>query len=849
VDNFVACLRGGGLTPTAEDLADIFWLATHLNPQAEGRAAAEEEEEEDGALTEDRGRIEPSSSPDLAEPPLPLYDPQGWSDEATPAPGAGTPIAAPGAPALRGQLDIGRALRPLMRRVPSRTQTRFDEEATAQQIAEQQIWLPVLRPAPERWYELAIVVEDGASAPLWQDTVGELRRLTERLGAFRRVTAWRLGQGEDQPLGLAADPGNTAADCYPRSVKELIDPAGRRLIWLLSDCTSALWRQRALYDWLRDCGQQAPITLVQFFPESLWRRTEVGRGFVVPLRALEPGQPSGQLRPGPKPVAWYLQDEPEITATLPLVTLEPEALKSWAKLVAGSGQSQAIGVQFAVAVATRSRGGAAGGRVLSPRERVQRFLNTASPLAGRLAGLMAAAPVSLPVVQVIQQALLPQSNQVHVAEVYMMQSVETGFNDSRYDFLPGVRECLVGTMPMDQTQAVLDTVSAEIGRRLGRSIKTFEALLLSRQPLDGDGQKLVKPFAEIAVTVLRRLGGTYAALAEQIAAPVAPLPLREMAGPGWPPLQPLTFETVRWVPEEEPEEAAEAGGQRLEVFEFETAVVQRQGQGRQVQWQVQRQPGQGRRYVERLGDVSLEMVAVPEGVFLMGSPEEEPERLDREGPQHEVRVPSFFMGRYPVTQGQWRFVAGLPQVEQVLEPEPARFKGEMRPVERVNWWDAVEFCLRLSRYTGREYRLPTEAEWEYACRAGTTTPFCFGETLTPALANYDGNYVYNGGPKGIYREETTEVGTFPANPWGLQDMHGNVWEWCADHWHDNYADAPTDGRAWLTDDDSARRVRRGGSWVYYPRYCRAACRDGNFPRVSNYVIGFRVSCSAPRTLR
>ncbi|MFN7657571.1 MAG: formylglycine-generating enzyme family protein, partial [Dolichospermum sp.] len=161
-----------------------------------------------------------------------------------------------------------------------------------------------------------------------------------------------------------------------------------------------------------------------------------------------------------------------------------------------------------------------------------------------------------------------------------------------------------------------------------------------------------------------------------------------------------------------------------------------------------------------------------------------------------------------------------------------------------------EFCLRLSQYTGRTYSLPSEAQWEYACRAGTTTPFHFGETITTDLANYNGKYSYGQGPKGVYREETTAVGSFGvANNFGLYDMHGNVWEWCQDHWHSNYEGAPTDGSAWLSNkEDSNERLLRGGSWLDLPGYCRSAYRLNDLLDDYFNSIGFRVVCSgAART--
>jgi formylglycine-generating enzyme required for sulfatase activity len=269
-------------------------------------------------------------------------------------------------------------------------------------------------------------------------------------------------------------------------------------------------------------------------------------------------------------------------------------------------------------------------------------------------------------------------------------------------------------------------------------------------------------------------------------------------------------------------------------------------------------------YEEDLGNgIRLDMVLIPPGSFMMGSPEDELERSDSESPQHLVNIQQFCIGKYPVTQAQWKAVAALPQVNIELEADPSRFKGEQRPVEQVSWYDAVEFCDRLTAHTKRQYRLPSEAEWEYACRAGTTTPFHFGETITTDLANYDGtddkdgkwSGSYGRGPKGIYRKETTPVGSFEvANAFGLYDMHGNVWEWCLDDWHDNYEGAPTDGSAWFHENDNLfqkqeRVVLRGGSWFGLPKLCRSASRNYFSFRVNHDdVIGFRIVCGVGRIL-
>ncbi len=278
----------------------------------------------------------------------------------------------------------------------------------------------------------------------------------------------------------------------------------------------------------------------------------------------------------------------------------------------------------------------------------------------------------------------------------------------------------------------------------------------------------------------------------------------------------------------------------IQIFKFDVVMMNAKGQ------EVRRQKCKAEYFTENLGNVvTLEMVAIPGGTFMMGSPEGEGD--DKEKPLHKVTVPPFFIGKYPVTQAQWRAITSLPKVNRDLNPEPSRFKGDKRPVEQVSWYDAVEFCERLSRETGREYRLPSEAEWEYACRAGTTTPFHFGETITSELANYDARYTYGAAVKGTYREQTTPVGSFPPNAFGLYDMHGNVWECCEDDWHSNYEEAPTDGSAWLSSNKNARKVLRGGSWYFYPAYCRSAFRPYYFPVYGSSNIGLRVIYVTSRT--
>jgi formylglycine-generating enzyme required for sulfatase activity len=278
-------------------------------------------------------------------------------------------------------------------------------------------------------------------------------------------------------------------------------------------------------------------------------------------------------------------------------------------------------------------------------------------------------------------------------------------------------------------------------------------------------------------------------------------------------------------------------------FEFDVVTVDEQGDV------TERRKERARYFIEDLGNnVKLEMVEIPGGTFTMGSPKDEAMRSDSEGPQHRVTVNPFLMSRYQITREQWREIAREKslKIERDLDADPSYFQDDWRqPVEYVSWNDALEFCKRLEEKTGKSYRLPSEAEWEYAARAGTTTPFAFGPTITPEIVNYNGTHPYLSAPKGLSRNGTVPVGSLRvANAFGLFDMHGNVWEWCEDVWHGNYDGAPDDGRAWLTGVDLDRRVLRGGSWFDDGDNCRSAGRDSYRPVYRNNRIGFRVVVAA-----
>lgn len=254
-----------------------------------------------------------------------------------------------------------------------------------------------------------------------------------------------------------------------------------------------------------------------------------------------------------------------------------------------------------------------------------------------------------------------------------------------------------------------------------------------------------------------------------------------------------------------------------------------------------------------------EMVVVPAGSFTMGSPGSEPQRSSQEGPQTKVTIAqAFAVGRHAVTRGQFAaFVNntgykteggayGWTGTEWKLDAKyssrnPGFAQDDNHPVVCVNWDDAKAYVKWLSEQTGKPYRLLADAEREYAARAGTTTPFWWGSTITPKQANYDGNSTYaGGGSKGEYRKTTVSVSSFEANPWGLFNVHGNVWEWCEDIWHDSLNGIPTDGSPWMQGGEAGRRVVRGGSWDAPPVLLRSAYRYGNSADVRSSNLGFRV---------
>ncbi|NET11068.1 MAG: formylglycine-generating enzyme family protein [Symploca sp. SIO2B6] len=595
---------------------------------------------------------------------------------------------------------------------------------------------------------------------------------------------------------------------------------------------------------------------------------------------------------------------------VPVVPLEPDALKEWARVVVGCGDAQVPGRQFELTLENRQWRGPI--RAVKPlpesgEQRFWSFAENASPMAKELAGLMSFGPVSPEITNLIQSTLLPASEPIHVAEVFLSGLLEVS-EQGRYEFVSGVQEHLQQSMLDIDKRLVFRVLSDYVSKLYNQTPLEFRAFLQRHSDWSDEQWDQLGGFAELRQRVqdkeeqlfinsddrqsvvspdfqgetgmddihhlfpgLPSLSDISCDVPTDVLESVVPTAQDEVLGALVPEPIPVRVVTVTVLPDTlglstvvKPLSVITFSplSSLSKSFSFRLVKLERQGNpfARLFQqsrgWYLNPRSYENYSYTEQLSpDLDLELAQIPSGTFMMGSPSDEPERYDDESPQHKVTFASgFWMGRYPVTQSQWRFVSGLTPVNRKLESDPSQFKGANRPVEQVSWYEAVEFCDRLTQHTGRTYRLPTEAEWEYACRAKTRTVFHFGDMITPGVANYDGRESYANGPKGRYREETTPVTEFNlANVFGLSDMHGNVWEWCLDHWHKNYNGAPGDGSAWIEggsiDGQSPvkdqRRVVRGGSWYLNPRNCRSASRYRSNPDVRSSNIGFRVVL-APR---
>ncbi len=1099
IAQFADILNRLGMEPTGREIAEMLFLAIRIAPNAadataKGQDLAHESAQAKPSPESITPQTQTSSNaqqaqPETARQPKPgeLYLNQPKTGASGGASASGVRVAS--AIALPGARGIARALRPLMRVHPSRTRQELDLDRTIEATAETGVSMIVRKPAPERWLEAALVVDEGETMRVWRPTIREFQRLLERHGAFRNVRVWGMNADDGTP-GFYRGIGRVAPPARLRDPRELLDAEGRCLIFVLSDCHSAGWHSRGAFELLSKWGEYAPVVLAQLLPQRLWEPTAMPR-IDSRLSAVTPGLPNAKLQHN-SPSAANRGATP-----MPVVMLEEWAISPWAQMIAARGAASAKGFlipcewpqttldpeELRSDQQTPQMSGEVP-EIDEARRRIAEFKAAASIQSFRLACFLAAVELSFPVMRLVQQAMMPESRQSHLAEVFLGglirpigNSAETAGSpdDILYEFYPGVRELLLAPEENHNDPRETLRVVAEISRLIENRLPfASEFRVLLAHP-GAQGEEQITPgrsaFATISPIVLQRFFGVTDTLKSQeqppeqvkiedsfdfvlgdvdsqlargetekalnqidaarnLAGRAAKSPwqaeayarladayfraghfenaiecattarnitqdrataasMLDLLGRVWVSLGDkgdlssrtqgystaesyflqsldirrelkdqrsvcdtlvyyghLLQKTDRSKDAERAYEEALIGYRRIKHREGEASAIGALGnlyhkldqhrraielhnesreiwselgnryavarvteelsldhhalgrkseairlaraaidlfrqlespqnesidllQRRLEQWQaIQLAPftfetvtldargkiiKDGRRtistrhFIEELDkEIRLEMVEIPGGKFMMGSPESEAERRDDEGPQHEVTISPFFMGKFTITQAQWRVVAGWDKIASDLKPDPSYFKdrkdSDDRPVEQISWEDAQEFCARLEARTGRAYRLPTEAEWEYACRAGTTTPFAFGETITHGIVNYWSEYPYAKASKKKQRGETVPVGSLGvANAFGLYDMHGNVWEWCQDR-YGPYTNKPQ------TDPTGPKKgenqVLRGGSYGSSARYCRSACRSHDGARVIDSDFGLRVCISA-----
>ena len=766
----------------------------------------------------------------------------------------------------------------------------LDEGETVEAYARSQRLWPVYSPANEPRLSLVLLVDGGLSMQVWQRLADEWLALLMRSTMFRDVRAVALDPA--RPMAVLGALGGCDEE---------------QVLLLLSDCSGPhWWHGGALQSLLRTLSLRYPLALLQVLPDWMWRRTALGIGRLVAVRNRQPFAANRLYQRWPLLPGEPLPPQGDSHLVLPLLSLQAADLDQWSALLLGRGHGAVTAACLPVdwpAIRITSREAEANETVDDrARRRLRSYVQRCSQSAERLLRVMAAAPVlTLPVMRLLQEAMVKDGGPLAMAELLLsglirrqdgassdglqVAALQAGVAGRRaadriqFDFEPGVRDLLLGQLQGQQTAEVVQRVSELIEHRweMCDGVPPFQAFLADPTLLPEDHHLAsAKAFAQMTAEIIERLpGAAFQRLARSLrqgagGAPADPFPAELFA---FAKIE-VPCAVLQRLPQVEHDEAYSTA-QWLDVplsdFWFDTATwmdgkIRKHKARNRVLWELL-QPSSPLDHQDPAAEAPtalyLPLLPIPAGRFLMGSPEEEEGRYDDEGPQHEVELREFFLAQTPITQAQWRAVAEWTRQEhedadlwpEKLEPDPVarledaeRFRGDQRPVVAVTWHEAMAFCQRLRLRTGKNYTLPSEAQWEYACRAGTTTPFHFGETISTELANYDGSTPYGRAEKGEFRRKTTDVDQFAANPWGLQDMHGNVLEWCLDHWHDRYEGAPEDGSPWAEpetsthQDQDSRKLLRGGSWSDFPRFCRSACRNGTLP-VSRYsLVGFRVCC-------
>jgi formylglycine-generating enzyme required for sulfatase activity len=745
--NFIAALHENNIEPTAEELADVLWFAMQVAPHIEPlksnplvtskpkKESTPVELLETPPLQDEKSLEQKSEQSEQSEKTYPIALPFGNNVD------IGENVRVPATTMLPDVLLLEKALRPLIHKTKSGRREVLDEDATVKFITEYGIWLPVLKKLPEPYFDVALVVDNSASMKVWHKTINEWFAVLQRHAAFRHVRRFDLHYEQKVRLysGLRV--------CQ---IKELIDLQGRQIILIASDCASPAWYSGEMAAFFEIWSKNNPVAIIQMLPKHLWAKCALGNTLQTYLHANAFNSPNHKLIIDE---AW-LENKPPHGVKMPVMTLEPESLQFWAQNVVGRADAWISGVVFDeveeqkafFAKISQSKPTA---QQVTAEQRLQRFYAIASPMAQELVEYLAAAPLSLEVMRLVQRVMLPDSRQVHLAEIFLSGLIKRVAEHPyiEYEFHEGVRELLLESALLPDSINVLQTVSKHLERRWGHVLDFNAVLLNPEQPIEMDIKHRV--FAHISAQVLKTMD---------------------------------------------------------------------------------RMPTIVTRLQDKLKDGTLapEMIVLPAGEFMMG----DDNGHDSEKPAHKVTIAQpFAIGKYQVTFDNYDKYCEATGAEKPSDRGWGRGK---RPVINVSWEDTQKYCQWLSEQTGRHYRLPTEAEWEYACRAGSTTKWYFGDDKSQ-LENYAW-YGENSGGK------THPVGEKKPNKFGLYDMHGNVWEWCEDSWHENYNGAPIDGSAWKKYNEN-KSLLRGGSWVSNANVCRSADRNRNYQDDRSSNGGVRLVCS------
>lgn len=528
IPKLISALQEIRLDMTGEEIADALWLSRYLDKTS--LSLSDASSTITSVSTEVRQAEEEQSTGKSVrkhsnEPTRNLYpSSEHLTDSAQP----GIPFRSPTASALPGSLGIARALRPLMRKIPSHKTFMLDEQATVQRIAEESIWHPVLKPSPTRWFDVALVIDESASMRIWSRTIAAFQYLLEHLGAFRDVRLWRLVTDEASKIVLYEGKDVSKPFQLPHSPQELLDPSGQRLILIVTDCVSPAWYSGVAQQTVATWSRNSTVSMLQVLPQRLWRRTALSYATPVLLCSSAPNISNDHLKL--QLLSPWSTEKPSKGLQLPVVTLEPRLLANWARMIRGSEDVWSPGVVFDSYKQEESKNPAKLPRVEIPRqiitaqERVGRFRASASPLAQKLAELLATVPVSLPVIRLVQQTMLPESRQTHVAEVFLgglleekdQASENIAMDYIQYEFIGGVRDLLLDSVSAYEALRVIKEISRFIENRYGQ---TLDFLTMLSDPISSRDLTIDRasvPFAHITAKVLRRIGVRYRPLAEQL---------------------------------------------------------------------------------------------------------------------------------------------------------------------------------------------------------------------------------------------------------------------------------------------------------------------------------------------